>query len=111
MEFSLKPRPASQLFFWATVTSNGSPYATGPLSCLSCLPVCNVGVLWPNGWMDKDATWYGGIGLGPGDVVLVLDGDQATPTERCTTAPTFRDMSVVAKRSAISATAELLLSI
>ena len=20
-------------------------------------PVCNVGVLWPNGWMDQDATW------------------------------------------------------
>jgi len=30
---------------------------TGPLSCLF---VCNVGVLWPNGWMDQDATWYGG---------------------------------------------------
>ena len=23
-------------------------------------PVCNVGVLWPNGWIDQDATWYGG---------------------------------------------------
>jgi len=22
--------------------------------------VCIVGVLWPNGWMDRDATWYGG---------------------------------------------------
>ena len=30
-------------------------YAIGPLSCLSVCtvsPVCNVGVLWPNGWMD-----------------------------------------------------------
>jgi len=27
--------------------------------CLSC-PVCDVGVLWPNGWMDQDATWNGG---------------------------------------------------
>jgi len=27
--------------------------------CLSC-PVCDVGVLWPNRWMDQDATWYGG---------------------------------------------------
>ena len=27
-------------------------------------------LLRPNGWMDKDATWYGGIGLGPGDFVL-----------------------------------------
>ena len=22
-------------------------------------PVCDVGVLWPNGWMDQDATWCG----------------------------------------------------
>ena len=28
--------------------------------CLSCLSVCNVGALWPNGWMDQDTTWYGG---------------------------------------------------
>ena len=28
--------------------------------CLSCLSICNVGVLWPNGWMDQVATWYGG---------------------------------------------------
>jgi len=32
-------------------------------------------LLLPNGWMDQDATWYGGIG--PGDVVL--DGDPALP--------------------------------
>jgi len=24
------------------------------------LSVSNVGVLWPNGWMDQDTTWYGG---------------------------------------------------
>jgi len=29
-------------------------------------------VLWPNGCMDQDATWYG-IGLGPGDIVLDED--------------------------------------
>jgi len=27
---------------------------------LSVPSVCNVGVLWPNGWMDQDATWYRG---------------------------------------------------
>jgi len=27
---------------------------------LSVLSVCDVGVLWPNGWMDQDVTWYGG---------------------------------------------------
>ena len=31
--------------------------------CLSChmsCPVCNVGVLWPNGWSDQDETWQAG---------------------------------------------------
>jgi len=28
--------------------------------CLSGLPVCDIGLLWPNGWMDQDATRYGG---------------------------------------------------
>jgi len=27
--------------------------------CLSC-PVCNVGILWPNGWTDQDETWHAG---------------------------------------------------
>jgi len=42
------------------------------------------------------------VGLGPGHIVL--DGDPA-PT---TAAPHFRPMPIVAKRSPISATAELL---
>jgi len=58
----------------------------GPLSCLF---VCNVGVLQPNGWMDQDTTGTE-ICLGPGHIVL--DGDPAPLTERDTgtTAPTFR---------------------
>jgi len=35
--------------------------------------------------MDQDAAWYGGIGLGPGHIVL--GGDPAPPTERGTAAP------------------------
>jgi len=56
--------------FWATVTSNDALCYWADV--LSCLSVCNVGVLWPNGWMDQDTTWYGSrpIGLGPGDIVL-----------------------------------------
>jgi len=47
------------------------------------------------------------VDLGPGDIVL--DGDPAAPTEKGTAAPsTFRPMSSVAKRSPISATAEVL---
>jgi len=75
----------------------------GPLSCLPVMSVYNVW-LWPNGWTDQDGTE---VGLGPGHIVLELDGDLA-PTERGTAAPTFRPMSIVAKRSPISATAGLL---
>jgi len=46
------------------------------------------------------------IDLGPSDVVL--DGNPALPTEGGTTAPTFRTVSIVAKRSPIPGTAELL---
>jgi len=31
-----------------------------PPACLSVCVSCNVGALWPNFWMDQDATWYGG---------------------------------------------------
>jgi len=39
---------------------------------------------------------------------VVLDGDPALPSKRGTAAPYFWLMSIVAKRSPISATAELL---
>jgi len=41
-----------------------------------CLSVCNVGILWPNGWMDPDETWHASRSL-PGHIVL--DGDPASP--------------------------------
>jgi len=44
------------------------------------------------------------VGLGPGHIVL--DGDPAHPRKRAQQPPTFRSMSIVAKRSPISATAE-----
>jgi len=50
-------------------------------------------VLWPNGWMDQDATWYD-VDLGPDHV---FDGDPAPP-KKGTAPPTFRPMSIVAKR-------------
>ena len=45
--------------------------------CPVC-PVCNVGVLLPNGWMDQDAT---------SAQATLLDGYQAPPRERGTAAP------------------------
>jgi len=48
------------------------------------------------------------VGLGPGDIVL--DEEPAPPTERGTAAPppNFWPMSVMAKRSPVSSTAELV---
>ena len=46
--------------FWANRFTNGLPYDIGPLSCLSCVSVCDIGVLWPNGWTDQDETWRAG---------------------------------------------------
>jgi len=51
--------------------------------CLSDCPVCNVDVLWPNGWMDQDEICME-VGLGPGHIVL--DGDPAPHPQRGGTA-------------------------
>jgi len=63
------------------------------LSVLSVCPDCDVGVLWPNDWMDQGETRRAGR-LGPGHIVL--DGDPAPPPQRGT-APNFRPISVMAK--------------
>jgi len=42
------------------VTVFGSPYAIGLLTVDPVCPVCDVGVLWPNGPMDQDETWQDG---------------------------------------------------
>ena len=52
---------------------------------------------WRNGWMNQD-TWYCGIPR-PGRHCVIWD----PPTERGTAAPSFWSMSIVAKRSPISA--------
>jgi len=52
--------------------------------------------------MDEDATCYE-AGLGPGDIAL--DGDPAPLHGKGHSPPTFWPMSIVAKRSHISATA------
>ena len=56
------------------------------------------GTLWPNGWMDQDATWLGAIGLGSALVTLVRRWTQLSLPQR-DTAPIFRPMSIVGKRS------------
>ena len=60
-----------------------------------CLSVCNIVVLWPNGWMDYDATWYGG-GARPRRH-CVRWGNQLFPQKGHSSSSTFRPMSIVAK--------------
>ena len=76
------PPIPSQTPFLGDRLQNGSPYAIRPLSdcpvCLSC-PVCDVGVLWPNSWMDQDETWHAGR---PHPGHIVLDWDQALPAPK-----------------------------
>jgi len=68
------------VYFWITITSNGSPYATGPLSCLSVMLVyCGRS----NGWMDQDTTWYGGR---PRPRWHCVRWGPSSPTERGTAA-------------------------
>jgi len=42
--------------FLATVSKTVRPMLSD--RCLPSLSVCNVGVVWPNGGLDHDATWY-----------------------------------------------------
>ena len=44
--------------FWATVCKTVLSVLSD--RCLSVCPVCDVGVLWSNGWMDQNETWHGG---------------------------------------------------
>jgi len=72
--------------FCATVTSNGPPYATGPLSCLSVTLVhCGQMVGWIKMPLGTE------VGLGSGDIVL--DGGPAPPRKGAQQPPNFRPMS------------------
>jgi len=61
-------------------------------------------VLWPNGWMDQDATWYAGRPRFRPHCVTC--GPRSPKKEH--SPPNFRPMSIVAKRSPVSAAAEHL---
>jgi len=95
--------------FWATVCKTVRPMLLGRcLSCPVCLSLCDVRVLWPNGWTNQDATstWYGGMPRPRRHCVRW--GPSSPPTQKGGTAAlTFRPMSTVTKRSPIAATAEL----
>jgi len=86
-------RIGSDLLFWATIweTVRSMPSDRCLCVCLSVLsvrsvcPVCDVGVLLPNGLMDQDETWHGGK---PRPWPHCVIRDPASPPQRGT-APIF----------------------
>ena len=70
-------------------------------------PVCNVGVLWPNGWMDQDKIWHAGR---PRALPHCVRREPTPPTKAAQQPPLFlAHVCCGHGRSPISATAELLL--
>jgi len=91
-------RPWPHCFRWGP--SSPSPKGTQP-------PIFGPCLLWPNGWVDQDATWYGDCPWPKPHCVRW--GPNSTPGKRGI-ASNFRPMSIVAKRSPISSTAEHFLN-
>jgi len=55
-------------------------------------------LLWPNGWMDEDATWYGSMPQPRRHCVTWRPSSPHAKRGHRLTAPNFRPMSIVAKR-------------
>ena len=98
-----RPRPRRHCVRWrpSSPTKGHRPQFLAHACC------CNVGVLWPNGWMDQGVTWHGGRPR-PKPHCVIWGSSSALPQKGAQQPPTFRSTSIVAKRSPISATAELL---
>jgi len=62
-------------------------------------------LLWPDSWMDQDANWYEGR---PQPRPHCVTWGPNSPLQKGAQSQNFRPMSIVAKRSPISATAENL---
>ena len=61
-------------YFWAIVRKRFA-LLYRIVVCLYVLSACDVGVLWPNGWMDHCMPLGAEVGLGPGNIVSDVDPD------------------------------------
>jgi len=61
---------------------------------LFVLSACNVGVLWPNGWIGRGKSWHGGR---PRPWAYCVRWESSSPSPKGTPS-NFRPTSVVAKR-------------
>jgi len=58
-------------------------------------PIFGQCLMWPNGWMDQDATWCGGKPL---PRRLCVRWGPLSPEKKAETPPNFWPMYIVAKR-------------
>ena len=61
---------------------------------MSVLSLCDVGLLWPNGWTDQDETWRAGLQVGLGPRPHCVGWGPRPPQKE---APNVWPMSIVAK--------------
>jgi len=80
--------------FWTTVCKTVHPMLSEHCPVLSCLSVCDVGVLWPNSWMIKMKLGMQ-VGVSPGHILL--DGDPAPPPLKAHSPPNFPPICVVSQ--------------
>jgi len=71
-------------------------------------PIFGLCLLWPNGWMDQCATWYGGR---PRPRPHCIRWGPSSPRRTGHSSPPLFGRCLVTKRSPISATAEHLLTL
>ena len=87
--YGARPRPRRLCVRWRFSTPPPKGGRAPPF------PIFGQFLLWPNGWMHQDATWYG-CRLRPGD--FVLDGESVPLSDKGAEPPNFRPMFIVAKR-------------
>jgi len=78
--------------FWATVCKTVRPMLSDRFPVCH---VCNVGVLWPNSWMDLDETWHAGMSRPWPHCVR---WGPNSPSPKRAQPSSFRQLSVVSKR-------------
>jgi len=90
------PRPAVPSPFWATVCETVRPMLSDRCHvCLPALYVCNVGVLWQNGWMYQDKTSHSGR---PQPRPHCIRWGPSTPPPKRGTTLNVQPISIAAKR-------------
>ena len=89
------PFPQNCPFPWGIWTSSNT-WFLGPTKSRAPSPIFGPFLLWPNGWMHQDATWYGCRPQPRG--LCVRWRPSASLPKRGQSPPNFRLMFIVAKR-------------